>query len=638
VKKLSRRQQLFALSPGRASLAADLGQTAYGGGRDYYLVFGYPKTISMATYSQRYQRQDIAGRIVDLPAQDTWRKPPMVSEDGNEDTAFVQAWNTLATRHRVWSKLMRVDRLSGIGRYGVLLLGVKGQPDLGRAVEARSAQGVSSLLYLNPLSEAGASISTWNTDANSPRFGMPETYRVQLGESSGTRTVHWSRLIHVAEGKLDSETYGLPRLQRVFNRLDDLMKIVGGSAEATWLNMRPGTLLTPREGYELPDDAAAKAARQEEVDEYLHDVARLLFLEGVDATQLPGEVVDPTGLFDVTIKLIAAATGIPQRRLLGSAAGQLAAAKEDSRQWFGSIASRQVNYAEPEILRPFIDRLVLIGILPLPDSGNYNVGVLGEDGTWSWPSLFELTDLEQADIKDKTAGAIRKLSDPLTGAMPVTDDEAREALGYAPREEENMTGLIVHDGFSDYGLGLRAAVRGLWSGKIEYFDFVDFMTATVQRNLRRAWIEGARKVGIKEDELTQSELTRIEGITANEMQHIIPFGNDIEAKARPDFKLGPHLQRTLKWQARYTQVMHEAMLTAREDFKARWDIHSQEPCTSCSKLNGKVKRISMWNAAGIRPQGPNLQCMIDAGGVTVCKCTLTQTDEPLTRGKLPSMP
>ena len=144
----------------RLQLSRSFGQhTAYAGARKYYDVLGYPYSISIQEYGQRYNRQDIAGRVVDLPAVDTWRKPPQVSEDGDTSTDFAQAWESL-TKERglgVWGKLSRADRLSGIGEFGVLLMGLNdGQEDLSKPVDDSKLNSIDDLLYLRPIPQGDA--------------------------------------------------------------------------------------------------------------------------------------------------------------------------------------------------------------------------------------------------------------------------------------------------------------------------------------------------------------------------------------------------------------------------------------------------------------------------------------------------
>lgn len=427
----------FAASINRILLAKALGQhLAFEGQRDYYESLGYKSDVKVEDYVNRYNRQDIAARVVNLPATDTWKKPPVVSEGDNVETAFVKAWIALVDRLRIWSMLRRVDALSGIGQYGILLIGTKDGNNstdgnnLANPIKEGSIKGgEKGILYLRPFSEEKVEIKTWEDDTGNERYGLPVLYGVELREDRDPIDIHYTRVLHIAEGKMDTEIYGTPRLKKVFNRLDDLMKVVGGSAEATWLNMRPGTLLTNQPDYSIPQDKDAKDARLEEIRRYAHDPLRFLMMEGMAASQVGrSEIADPTGLFHILVALISAASEIPQRVLLGSARGELAAAREDMKQWAGVIASRQSNYAEPEILKPFIDRLIWYGALPTPANG-YDVGTLYDLEVRRWPSILELSDLEQASIMQKKALAARSLENPLTRG------ERRELLDH-PEEPE----------------------------------------------------------------------------------------------------------------------------------------------------------------------------------------------------------
>lgn len=414
----------------RVALSRALGQTAYEGDRNYYEVLGYPETITPENYLQRYNRQDIASRIVDLPAIDTWKRPPKISENDNTETEFVQEWDKLATRLRAWNVIARADALSGIGQFGIILIGVRDNQLLSEPVTPNSLDSERDILYLRPFSEVHVEVTDFDENPQSSRFGMPELYGVDLVAREGKRPIHWSRVIHLADNKKDSEIFGVPRLRPVYNLLDDLMKVVGGTAEATWLNMRPGIMVGPDEGYDWKDTDAAKAAFLQEVKRYAHDPLRMLRLVGMKAQEIGSpKIMDPGGPFESIISLMSSATSIPQRKLMGSAQGELSASREDTRQWASFITSRQTNYAEPEVLRPMIDRFIWYGALPVPDEG-YDVGSLQPDGSRAWPSIIELSEEEQAKATSDQANAVQSLADPATLELPITLDERRELLGY----------------------------------------------------------------------------------------------------------------------------------------------------------------------------------------------------------------
>jgi len=124
VQALQNRIQTLSAVIGRAQLAAKLG-SQYGGDRDIYQALGYKKELTFADCYIRYRRQDIAKAIIDRPISATWRGTlEMLEADDDEDTDFEKDWRQLNKKLGLKSRFSRVDRLTCLGKYGVLLLGL----------------------------------------------------------------------------------------------------------------------------------------------------------------------------------------------------------------------------------------------------------------------------------------------------------------------------------------------------------------------------------------------------------------------------------------------------------------------------------------------------------------------------------
>ena len=222
--------------------------------RDVDTNCGYNKDPQLDDYRAKYERRGIASTIVDAPAQTTWRKPPMITDGSEGKSKFMREWGELRDRLKVYQYLERVDRLSGIGSYGVLLIGTK-DGRLGEPLER--VGGPQDVIFLSTFSETYAQITSYVNETDNPRFGRPEMYDIDLSTdiaglgraSIGKKPVHHSRIIHVAEGLLENEVFGEPRLQKIFNRLEDLDKVVGSSAEAWWQLVVKGYALSAKEGF-----------------------------------------------------------------------------------------------------------------------------------------------------------------------------------------------------------------------------------------------------------------------------------------------------------------------------------------------------------------------------------------------------
>jgi len=300
-----------------------------------------------------------------------------------------------------------------------LMMGLTGGEPLNVAVTKRGGQP-ADVIYFAVFSEGSATINRLVDDPRNERYGLPEEYTLAMGEGLKNETVHWSRTLHVVEDPMEDDVYGRPRLERVFNRLEDMLKVIGGGAEATWKNMDRGLHADVRDGFTLEGQSAQDL--ENEIDEYIHGLRRFIRTQGMDINALGSEVVDPTGLFGALVGLIAAAADIPQRILIGSERGELASS-QDLATWAGQVAFRQGSFAEPVILRPLIDRLIAYGVLPAPEGGEYQV---------EWPSLFEMSEKERAEIAEKTANAIAKIAPPGAPDLVVGADEFRERVLHWP--------------------------------------------------------------------------------------------------------------------------------------------------------------------------------------------------------------
>ena len=341
----------------RAELSGALGKS-YGTTRDLYKALGYIKQPTFQHYYDRYERQDIAKAIVDIPVTSSWRLYPTIKEiqeqeREGEKTPFEESIDNLIKDSKMFHYLSRVDRLSGIGQYGVLLVGYND----GNILKEEVSQA-GEILYLQTYSEDNAKIKEWDKDEKSPRYGLPLTYQLSVTNpdrsSRNSIEVHHTRVLHVSEGMLESDVFGSSRLKSVLNRLHDLDLIMGGSAEMFWRGAFPGFGVMAKEGVSFMDDAQSLTDFETELDSYFNNLQRYFRVEGADIKEMHIQVADPANHIDIQLIAISAATRIPKRILIGSERGQLAS-EQDETAWNIKVDERRTNYIEPMILRPFID-------------------------------------------------------------------------------------------------------------------------------------------------------------------------------------------------------------------------------------------------------------------------------------------
>lgn len=386
---------------------------------------GFPKPgkTTPEQYRDMYRYMPIARRVVEVLPAETWQRQPLIQEtdDLEQTTPFEEAWEALprqlsgASWHKtgdnggnvIWEYLQRLDAQSGVGDYGVLLLGVNDGLDLSEELsfmksDAKATEPKLELLFMRVFDQVNARINRYVTDDTDPRFGQPEAYdltfdnlegRDSRGQSTRTETVHWTRCIHVADNRTTSEIIGTPRQQPVYNNLLSLRKMYGGSAEMYWRGAFPGLSIETQP--ELGGDVVFDAdATKDEVEAYMNSLQRVIHTVGMHVNSLAPQVVDPSPQIRVQLEAIAILLGIPLRVFMGSERGELASGQDDE-TWNDRLRFRQATQVTPRIIVPFVDRLIQIGVLPTPESY-----------TTVWPDLDSPTALSQAEIAELISKAI----------------------------------------------------------------------------------------------------------------------------------------------------------------------------------------------------------------------------------------
>lgn len=463
-----RRIQVLSELTNRALLAAKLG-VQYGGVRDLYKALGYSKNLQFPDFYGRYTRQEVAKAIIDRPVKATWSGPlELIEAEKGEDTEFEKAWASLNRDVGMKTMFSRVDRLTGIGRYGVLLLGLNDVKNSeGFQLPVNKNKKDYKLMYMKPFSEETAKVASFEKNASSDRYGQPLFYEIAVTDmttqSDKKIKVHYSRVIHITDDNLESEIYGTPRLEPVFNCLMNIEKIAGGDAEMFWRGARPGFHGKVDKEYTMTKDTERDLLDQ--LDEYENDLRRFLINEGVDIEALQQQISDPLPHLDCQLKLISSQTGIPVRVLTGSERGELASS-QDTTEWLTYVQARREDHAEPRIVRPTVDQLIELGILPEPTTDDYTV---------LWQDLFSISEKSRVEIGKQRASALREYS-------------------YNPIEQE----LIPPDAFNDLFLG--------------------FTTE------QRTYVKKMRDAMISEEEL---EKTIKEAVNPPEPEPVIPAGRPI---------------------------------------------------------------------------------------------------------------
>lgn len=194
-----------------------------------------------------------------------------------------------------------------------------------------------------------------------------------------------------------------------------------------------------------------------------------------------------------------------------------------------------------------------------------------------------------------------------------------------------------------YRRAIRGAVRGLWNGDIELVTFFEQMHAAITRGISQAFVEGAAKAGIAEDELTKEERNEMQRQINFQLLFLNGFAEFVQNNTKErGGKLETVFNRAELWANRYGEIVDLAATVVGADAKYLWNIGPTEvSCRSCKGFDGRVYRGSVWASNNALPRRRSLACNRNPlDGIMRkgyrCLCSLTKTDQRITPGKFPA--
>jgi len=189
-------------------------------------------------------------------------------------------------------------------------------------------------------------------------------------------------------------------------------------------------------------------------------------------------------------------------------------------------------------------------------------------------------------------------------------------------------------GESDYAASLRATFRALWLDLVSYDAFFQAMMVAIRRGLTQAFADGAKECGVLPEEFTPVERMELEQRVFDQYNYIGGLAEFIASHSKAQGgKWGAMSARVPLWANRYREAREKAKGMACADKKAQWIYGDTiEHCKDCSRVVGRVYRLSTWDKYGWIPGSHELAC-----GGWRCKCQRVPTDAPCTPGRPPSL-
>lgn len=409
----------------------------------------------------------------------------------------------------IWEVLKRGDEWCGIGQYGIILLGLNDNKPLSapvagvveensqpvdynvswnddkkkfvsnattypngnpysnpkpyRFVTNRTIITNRKLNYVRVIPEYLAYVSQYEQNINSPRYGRPVMYTIRLVDDysnySGigipivSLNVHWTRVIHLVDEISPGEIFGAPRLRAVLNYILSLQKLYGGAGESYW--RAAGPMLSFETHPQLGGDVEIDHDEfKDMIEQAMNSLQKYWTLMGMTVNTVAPPVNSPSEQIAAYLEAICINKEVPVRIFKGSERGELASTQDDD-AWNDRLILRNYSHTSPRVIAPFVDRLITVGVLPVPD---YNktvkkksksvIGrIIANQGYGIfWPDLTSRSALEKAQIAEikinaaaaYAEGSLKELIAPIDIFTKWFEMDAEEAATMLERAKEEQ--------------------------------------------------------------------------------------------------------------------------------------------------------------------------------------------------------
>jgi hypothetical protein len=441
IKALSVAINSLANSRARALYASSILGTSNTKRPRMYQEFGYPVDLRFDDYYKAYERNAIGGAAVDRMVGSCWVDFPEIFEgDEVDDSKGMSAWDKQVKKlmKRCWKQVKDADRRNLVGRYSALLIQLRDNKKWNEPVEVGTVGRLKerALVKLIPVWEAQLEVTDWDTDELSENFGQPKMYAYtelpvgndRDGGPGRIVNVHPDRVIVLAEGSADgSLTSGVPMLRKGFNKLLDIEKTSGGSAEGFLKNSSRQINFSFSANTDFEALAAAMGVKKdkladaltEQVDRLNSSTDSAIFMQEGQAAVMSVTPADPEPTWRTALSEFCATVPIPVKVLIGQITGERAST-QDLKDWGATCMSRRKNFL-CDVITDLITRLWTIGVIPPAKD---------EEITVSWSDLLAPSQAEKLDNMVKGADFAAKTQQAY--GTPVIKGNELRAFGELP--------------------------------------------------------------------------------------------------------------------------------------------------------------------------------------------------------------
>lgn len=425
--------------------ATGYGWDSFDGLRDLFAALGFKHNLTIDDYRKRYERGGIAKVLIDRLPEEMWDDGVFIREADNHDPNNLSEYEIES--ERLWERLdiesrfMKADKLAGLAHYSVILIGVKEEKSTDLSTPLPRLNGPDDILYLLQFAEDNAKVLSLVKNFQDPRFGRPELYELKTASPSPDGImlvtqintvpikVHWTRIIHVAHGLLESDWIGTPDLKASWNDLESMYKTLWGGPEFAFRRGDMGIQWALDQDFDWESDKGKELLKKmdEQIEERRHNLRSDVKTVGVDAKPIQGTPDKFGPNAEISLKVIAGTNCLPYTLLIGEELGLRAG--ENNRETLNIVTQgRRKQFGTP-LVRQLQDRLISVNGLPKPRSKDRKYNVV-------WGVEEELSEEKKAELAKAYAEANLAYSKASGGDLMYFYDQIRDKVGDDPRGEQ----------------------------------------------------------------------------------------------------------------------------------------------------------------------------------------------------------
>lgn len=342
-----------------------------------------------------YRGDWMSRKVIDIPAYDATREWRTWQGDNDDITQLVELEKKFGLQRKAMSVLQKSRLYGG----AALVLGVdQGQPEEPLDIEKL---GKDCLKFVHCVNRYELTAGQLQWDIMDPWFGQPQYYERQVQGSTPTR-LHPSRVCRFLGAEI-------PDINQSQGWGDSVLQIVSDAVIATGTVFQSMTSLVQEAKVdivkipELSERISSSAYEQRLKTRFamagvMKSIYSVLLIDKEEEWERVNQVF--TGMPEVMqefLLMVCGAADIPATRFLGqSPQGLNATGDSDTRNYYDRVSTAQTIEIEPQL--DTLDKVTMISVFgKIPDGMFYN-----------WNPLWQMTEVEKADIAVKQADVMTK--------------------------------------------------------------------------------------------------------------------------------------------------------------------------------------------------------------------------------------